>query len=86
MNTTIKIAKWALDNVEIKMVDGDFFAWIEHIGIYGEGDTELDAVFMAIRVAVESHEHYISNPESKFAGPALAMRKMFVELFGGGDE
>lgn len=82
MNITIKIAKWALDNMTVEDDEGQYLAWIEPAKIYGSGGTEDEAVMMAIEVTLDQRSHYISNPESKFVGRALEMRKMFIELFG----
>lgn len=86
INTTIKIAKWALDNMTVKYNDGRYLVWIKLAKVYGSGETSGDAVLDAIQVMFDYHADFISEPEFHFAGPALEMRKMFIKLFGGGDE
>lgn len=82
MNTTIKISKWALDNMTIKFSGGEYFTWIEAAQVYGAGYMPEEAVFMAIRVTLDLYDNFIEEPEDSFCGPALEMRKMFIGLFG----
>ena len=87
MNTTIKIAKWALDNITLKYSDADsHLVLIDLANVYGSGETADEAVMMALDLTLDLYVNFISKPESHFVGYALEMRKMFIELFGGGDE